>query len=179
MPSEELSNPEAPLLPATGTVPLQRRHDVDWLRTLAIGLLCGCTTIPQEPAAPAPEAAPVAPIGEMLQESATELNKRAPVMLSEVVRLDRVEVKGQQFIGYHTVLLPYGTLSQAQLDAVKDNTYETICQDKKMYWVLWNGVKFVYIYYYETGQTAGRITLSIADCAKAGFGDPTRIHKAS
>lgn len=104
---------------------------------------------------------------ELMQKTSNELNKKLPIMVNKVTRLDStIAGPGKTWTYMYTIVSPSSSsLTQKYLDKYLDKKiHNGVCTSDSMKGFISNGVQVKYIYRANTGKFIGSIVVSPSEC---------------
>jgi hypothetical protein len=106
-------------------------------------------------------------IDEVLQQLSAELNKKMPINVDAVTRLDRVSAEPGRLFTYHYTVVPASDASTMRVDfsrEIKPQLKSEMCSNPDTQKFLKNGVTVVYAYQDMSGHELGDARFTPSDC---------------
>jgi hypothetical protein len=106
-------------------------------------------------------------IDEVLQQLSLELNKKMPISVDAVTRLDRVSAEPGRLFTYHYTVVPASDASTMRVDfsrEIKPQLKSQMCSNPDTQKFLKNGVTVVYEYQDASGHELGDARFTPSDC---------------
>ena len=105
---------------------------------------------------------------EQMQRQAviSGLNADLPKMVDVITRLERIDIKGKNFIYYYTIIKDFDDKQMEQMiSMIKPSTAQAVCKKVDAFKMLKGVFVFNYIYSDLSGRRLGSFDINMRDCA--------------